>query len=158
MKVLMVSWEYPPLVVGGLAAHVDGLARALARQGHEVVVLTLHHEDVPDDAVVDGVRVLRARADLPWLPPENFIAQMASANHRMVQLTTKLGGWRPDVDPRPRLARGLGRRHARTSSTTCPWWPPSTPRRRVATGAPSHRASPPASTPSSGGSPTRPTG
>ena len=42
----MVSWEMPPLVVGGLAAHVDGLSRALARAGHEVVVLTLHHPDL----------------------------------------------------------------------------------------------------------------
>ena len=40
MRVAMVSWEYPPLVVGGLAAHVDGLATAMARAGHEVVVLT----------------------------------------------------------------------------------------------------------------------
>ena len=58
----MASWEFPPLVVGGLAAHVDGLTRALVRQGHEVVVLTLHHDDVPDDDTIDGVRVLRARA------------------------------------------------------------------------------------------------
>ena len=68
MRIAMVSWELPPLVVGGLAAHVDGLSRALARAGHEVVVLTLHHADVPDDYVIDGVRVLRARTDLPWLP------------------------------------------------------------------------------------------
>ena len=28
----MVTWEFPPLVVGGLAAHVDGLSRALVRR------------------------------------------------------------------------------------------------------------------------------
>ena len=93
----MVSWEYPPLVVGGLAAHVDGLSRALVRAGHEVVVLTLHHPDVPDDSVVEGVRVLRARTDLPWLPDDNFLAKMSSANHKVVQLTTALDGWRPDL-------------------------------------------------------------
>ena len=49
MRVAMLSWEFPPLVVGGLAAHVDGLSRAMARAGHEVVVLTLHHPDVADD-------------------------------------------------------------------------------------------------------------
>jgi len=97
LRVLMASWEFPPLVVGGLAAHVDGLTRALVRQGHEVVVLTLHHDDVPDDTEIEGVRVLRARADLPWLPPEDFIARMASANHAIVQLTTALDGWRPDI-------------------------------------------------------------
>jgi glycogen synthase len=97
MRIVMASWEYPPLVVGGLAAHVDGLSRALARRGHEVVVLTLHHPDAPDDSVVEGVRVLRAHADLPWVPHDNFLAQMASANHKLVQLTTRLRGWRPHV-------------------------------------------------------------
>jgi glycogen synthase len=97
MRIAMVSWEYPPLVVGGLAAHVDGLSRALVRAGHEVVVLTLHHPDVPDDSVVEGVRVLRARTDLPWLPDDNFLAKMSSANHKVVQLTTALDGWRPDL-------------------------------------------------------------
>ena len=93
----MVSWEMPPLVVGGLAAHVDGLSRALARAGHEVVVLTLHHPDAPDDSMVEGVRVLRAHTDLPWLPDSDFLARMSSANHKLVQLMAALDGWRPDI-------------------------------------------------------------
>jgi glycogen(starch) synthase len=97
MRVLMVSWEFPPLVVGGLAIHVHGLSRALAAQGHDVVVLTLHHPDAPDDSVVDGVRVLRADSSLPWLPEDNFLLKMASANHQLVQLTARLGTWRPDL-------------------------------------------------------------
>jgi len=93
----MLAWEYPPLVVGGLAVSVDGVARALARAGHDVVVLTLHHPDVPDDDVVEGVRVLRARHDMPWFPQENLLAQMASTNHMLVQLSRRLEGWRPDL-------------------------------------------------------------
>lgn len=93
----MLSWEYPPLVVGGIAAHVDGLARAMQRAGHEVVVCSLHHPDQPDDAVVDGVRVLRADPALPWLPDDDLVARMASANHQLVQLIAKLGPWRPEV-------------------------------------------------------------
>ena len=93
----MLSWEYPPLVVGGIAAHVDGLARAMQRAGHEVVVCSLHHPDEPDDAVVDGVRVLRADPALPWLPDDDLVARMASANNQLVQLVAKLGPWRPEV-------------------------------------------------------------
>lgn len=97
----MLSWEYPPLVVGGIAAHVEGLATALARGGHDVVVASLHHGDsghsVPDDAVVDGVRVLRADTALPWLPDDDLVTRMSSANHQMVQLLGRLGDWRPDV-------------------------------------------------------------
>ncbi len=93
----MLSWEYPPLVVGGIAAHVDGLARAMVRSGHEVVVLSLHTPDAPDDTAVDGVRILRARIDLPWLPDDNLVARMASANHQLTQLAARLGRWQPDI-------------------------------------------------------------
>lgn len=93
----MLSWEYPPLVVGGIAAHAEGLATAMVRAGHDVTVLTLHHPDAPDDAVVDGVRVVRSRVDLPWIPTEDLVAQMASANHHLVRSTATLGGWKPDV-------------------------------------------------------------
>jgi glycogen(starch) synthase len=97
MRVAILSWEYPPLVVGGIAAHVEGLATAAARAGHEVVVLSLHHQGTPDDQTIQGVRVLRARADLPWIPDHDLVARMASANHQLVQLATQLGSWRPDV-------------------------------------------------------------
>jgi glycogen(starch) synthase len=39
-RVLILSWEYPPVIEGGLARHVRKLAEALARQGVEVDVLT----------------------------------------------------------------------------------------------------------------------
>ena len=93
----MLSWEYPPLVIGGIAAHVDGLARALVRSGNDVVVLSLHTPDADDDTVVEGVRILRADVDLPWLPDDNIVARMASANHQLTQLIARLGSWRPDV-------------------------------------------------------------
>ena len=93
----MVTWEYPPRVVGGISPHVDGLAGALARAGHDVVVLTLSHPDAPAEQVVDGVRVLRCAFDLPWLPEDDLLAQMASVNHQLVQLLARLPGWRPDV-------------------------------------------------------------
>jgi glycogen(starch) synthase len=93
----MLSWEYPPLVVGGIAAHVDGLARAMKRQGHDVVVLSLHTSEAPDDVVVEGVRILRANIDLPWIPDDNLVGRMASANHQLTQLAARLGTWRPDV-------------------------------------------------------------
>lgn len=97
VRVVMVSWEYPPLLIGGIASHAEGLATAMARAGHEVVVFTLHHPEAAEDSVVDGVRVLRARIDLPWIPDEDLVARMASANHQLVQLAAALGSWRPDV-------------------------------------------------------------
>jgi glycogen synthase len=97
MRVLMLSWEFPPRVIGGIAAHVDGLARALAGGGHEVVVFSLADPHVDDDETVDGVRVIRAKTDLPWIPDDFLVATMASANHQLTQLAAQLGSWRPDV-------------------------------------------------------------
>src|ERR1700719_3951243 len=39
-RVLILSWEYPPVIEGGLARHVRKLAEALVRQGVVVDVLT----------------------------------------------------------------------------------------------------------------------
>ena len=97
MRVLMLSWEYPPRIVGGIAAHVDGLARAMARSGHDVVVFSLDHPKAGDDEMMEGVRVLRANADLPWLPDDYLVARMASANHHLTQLGSRLGSWRPQI-------------------------------------------------------------
>jgi glycogen(starch) synthase len=40
LRILMLSWEFPPHVVGGLGAHVAALVPALARAGVEVHLVT----------------------------------------------------------------------------------------------------------------------
>ena len=39
LRILMLSWEYPPVVHGGLGRHVAALAAALVELGHEVTVV-----------------------------------------------------------------------------------------------------------------------
>lgn len=92
----MLSWEYPPASAGGMAAHVDGLAHALVRSGHEVVLLTRRVPGTDADNELGGVRVLRAEVELPWLP-DDPIAATSSANHHFVALAAQLGSWRPEI-------------------------------------------------------------
>ncbi len=40
MRILMLSWEYPPHLIGGLGAHVADLIPALAAQGAKVTLIT----------------------------------------------------------------------------------------------------------------------
>ena len=64
---LILSWEYPPIVAGGLARHVHKLAEALVGTGVEVHVLT---RGVRGDASGEeraGVRVHRVPED--EMPP-----------------------------------------------------------------------------------------
>jgi glycogen synthase len=42
MRILMLSWEYPPHIIGGLGRHVTDLTDALAQIGVEVHILTPH--------------------------------------------------------------------------------------------------------------------
>lgn len=50
-RVLLLSWEYPPVIEGGLARHVRKLTQALARHGVAVDVLTRGvGEQPPDEA------------------------------------------------------------------------------------------------------------
>lgn len=65
-----VAWEYPPLVYGGLGRHVHALATAQAALGHDVVVITQHVDGAGDDAMYEGVRVVRSAhaPDLAFVP------------------------------------------------------------------------------------------
>ena len=50
-RVLLLSWEYPPVIEGGLARHVRKLAEALVRQGVAVDVLTRGNAEAPSTDV-----------------------------------------------------------------------------------------------------------
>ncbi|MEV0645752.1 glycosyltransferase family 4 protein [Phytomonospora sp. NPDC050363] len=98
-SVLVFSWEYPPVLVGGLGRHVHALATALVREGHQVTVVTRYGEH-PDgspaalDEVVDGVRVIRAPQDPPLLTltTETLLAWTMSLNHALVRAALGAGG------------------------------------------------------------------
>lgn len=62
MKVVMLSWEYPPRSVGGLAQHVYYLSRAMAKRGHQVYVITCGGVDTKPVETIEGVNVHRVQA------------------------------------------------------------------------------------------------
>ncbi|MBI5311142.1 MAG: glycogen/starch synthase, partial [Actinobacteria bacterium] len=59
MRILILSWEYPPLIEGGLARHVRKLAENLVTLGVEVHVLTRGDEGAADEQQIGGVYVHR---------------------------------------------------------------------------------------------------
>jgi glycosyltransferase involved in cell wall biosynthesis len=65
MRVLMLSWEYPPRIIGGLSRHVDGLSRALASLGHEVHVVTLDFPGAPAEESSGSLYVHRVTVGVP---------------------------------------------------------------------------------------------
>ena len=97
MRILLVTWEFPPETVGGVGAHVDGLSKSLAKDGHEVCIFTLAAPGIVEDQILAGVRIIRADIDLPWLPENDAVGFVSSGNHHITALLAQLDDWRPDV-------------------------------------------------------------
>ncbi len=89
LRVLMLSWEYPPHVVGGLGAHVAALAPALARAGVNVQVVTPRWKGgVEQEPILPVTRKPRTktlpasvwRVDPPVMRMGNFFADAQQTN------------------------------------------------------------------------------
>jgi len=78
MKVGELTWEFPPRVVGGIARHCEGLAKALVQQNHEVHLFTLDFPGSPNYEEMDGVKVYRASTELGH---PNFLTWVLLFNH-----------------------------------------------------------------------------
>ncbi|HEX6967269.1 MAG TPA: glycosyltransferase family 4 protein [Micromonosporaceae bacterium] len=86
-RILMLSWEYPPVLVGGLGRHVHALSVALAAAGHEVTVVTRHGHDAPLEEYAEGVRIIRVPEDpvaFPLATP-SLLAWTMAFNHTLTR-------------------------------------------------------------------------
>jgi len=90
-RTLVLSWEYPPLIEGGLARHVRKLSEALVELGVEVHVLTRGGEEMPEEEVVAGVAIHRVRE--PKRPTDlgEFVAWVERMNSDMLAAGVELG-------------------------------------------------------------------
>jgi glycogen(starch) synthase len=90
MKILMLSWEFPPKIVGGIARHVHDLSLALVKQGHHVHVITCGVPGLSDHEMMHGVTVHRVSMDNPSTP--DFITWVMQLNINMVGMAASLIG------------------------------------------------------------------
>ncbi len=59
LSVMMLTWEFPPRIIGGISPHVYYLSRSLAKNGVKVYVVTCDFPGAPTHEVIDGVEVFR---------------------------------------------------------------------------------------------------
>lgn len=91
MRILTVLTYYRPHT-SGLTIYAERLAKALARRGHQVTVLTSQYErSLPREEQVDGVRIVRA--PVMWrvskgviMPTFGFLATRLVLSHDVVHL------------------------------------------------------------------------
>jgi glycogen synthase len=89
LKVLMLSWEFPPNIVGGLSNHVYGLSKHLAQIEAEVHVITACVLGLPDYERVDDVHIHRVKPLNEH--DDHFLSWIGGLNLAMVYKGMELG-------------------------------------------------------------------
>lgn len=79
MKILVLTWEFPPRIVGGIARHVAELYPEVVKQGHEVHLITPEFGHAPMYEVVEGIKVHR----IPVANGNDFFHWVANMNQSM---------------------------------------------------------------------------
>lgn len=80
MRILMLSWEYPPRIVGGISRVVYNLSQKLGKLGNEVHVITLWEQDTKEYENTENVHVHRVKtididtnSFIDWVMQLNFV-------------------------------------------------------------------------------------
>ncbi len=98
MRVMMLSWEYPPRIVGGISPHVHELSQELVKKDIEVHVITKSTPKAPDEEIEEsGVHVHRVHLDED---PKDFVHEIQLLNQATDRrVRTMLEDWRPGGQP-----------------------------------------------------------
>ncbi|MBA4292645.1 hypothetical protein C0431_06700 [bacterium] len=98
MRVVMLSWEYPPRIVGGISPHVYELSQKLAARGIEVHVVTKATPLAPDEETEpSGVQIHRVHLEKE---PDNFVHEIQLLNKATdLRCRQLLEEWREEGKP-----------------------------------------------------------
>ena len=88
MRILMLSWEYPPRIVGGISRVVYDLSHGIAKKGHEVHVITCWETGNKEYEEVGNVFVHRVQTC--GVNTVNFVDWVLQLNFAMVECATRL--------------------------------------------------------------------
>ncbi|MEW8987826.1 MAG: glycosyltransferase family 4 protein, partial [Bacillus sp. (in: firmicutes)] len=86
--ILILTWEFPPNIIGGLARHCYGLAKSLVKENYEVHVVTSKLPTTPSFENVDGIKVFRVTP--LHEQEENFLTWIAGLNLAMIDKVKEL--------------------------------------------------------------------
>jgi glycogen synthase len=92
----MLTWEYPPRIVGGLARHVYALSNELAKSGVSVQVLTVGSDSKEEDRTYGNLKVKRVNSDR--IKSSNFVDWVYQFNATMTEsVLSSVEKWTPHI-------------------------------------------------------------
>ncbi len=83
LRILMLTWEFPPRIIGGISTHVYNLSRRLARKDVTVKVVTCDFPGAHSQEVIDGVEVFRVDSSL--ISQTDFLLWTYHLNSLMIE-------------------------------------------------------------------------
>jgi len=86
MKILVLAWEFPPRLVGGISRHVAELYPELVKLGHTVHLITIEVPGAPGYEIVEGIHVHR----VPVALGHDFFHWVGNMNESMGHYGGKL--------------------------------------------------------------------
>lgn len=86
MDILVLAWEFPPRIVGGISRHVAELYPELVKLGHSIHLITVEVSGAPSYEVVDGIKVYRVLVS----SDRDFFQWVANMNASMSELARSL--------------------------------------------------------------------
>lgn len=86
MKILVLAWEFPPRLIGGISRHVAELYPELVKLGHTIHLITVEVANAPNYEIVEGIHVHR----VPVAPGHDFFHWVANMNESMGHYGGKL--------------------------------------------------------------------
>ncbi|MGQ9530296.1 MAG: glycosyltransferase family 4 protein [Candidatus Bathycorpusculaceae bacterium] len=94
LTIMMLTWEFPPRIIGGISPHVYYLSKNLAKSGVKVYIVTCDFPGALQHEVIDGVEVFRV--DSYKNPSPDFATWVYLMNVNMQKeaaaLVNSLGG------------------------------------------------------------------
>lgn len=90
LSVMMLSWEFPPRVIGGISPHVYFLSKSLTKNDVKVYVVTCDFPGAPTHETIDGVEVYRV--DSYKNPSPDFATWVYLMNLNMQKEAAALAG------------------------------------------------------------------
>ena len=79
MRILVLAWEFPPRLIGGIARHVAELYPELVKLGHDVHLITVEFDNAPESEVVEGIQIYRVKVE----PGNDFFHWVINMNQSM---------------------------------------------------------------------------
>jgi glycosyltransferase involved in cell wall biosynthesis len=79
LKILVLAWEFPPRIIGGISRHVAELYPEIVLLNHEVYLITVEVEGSSSHEVIDGINVHRVAVK----PDRDFFGWVRNMNLAM---------------------------------------------------------------------------